>query len=209
MSLKWSIAGLFFVALISFANASISFSVAADRLNGTGGAGDPAPLGSLVALIADTNNDGVTAWAGNLSVGGFLDHSAISTPDTDLILALATLNANTLTAGVFFDWFPMLSPSGSWGTGDLLYLAWFPTYTIATTSLFAGAPYGLVALGATPSDGYTVNFEYLSTDASGLFGPGTMPATTANLQIQAVPEPSCLLALAGLGLVGWMRRRRR
>lgn len=212
MKLKLILAAALTAAGFSASQASVTLSVTADMLRDM--SSNPASTNSLVALIADTDNNGVQAWQGSLSLGGYLDTSF----NSDLILGLRTLGANSGTSGVFGDVFgtggpgdPLLSFSGNWGAGDNLYLAWFPSYTISTSASVGGDYYGIVSLGATPSDGSTVSFDYWTTDdsgnVSGTPNSGSNPVTIANLQVQPVPEPSSFFVLAGLGLMGLLRRR--
>lgn len=208
MTLKPKVLLLLILSLAPIARGSITVNVNADALNGIAGTGSPAPVNALVALVADTDNLGIIAKAGSfgsISGGGFLDTGS----NTDLILGLRTLGTTTLEPGSYIDSFTGLSFSGNWAAGDNLYLVWFPTYTIATTSSTAGDKYGIISLGATPSDGGADTFNYITSDSSFYFNPpgGSDPITIANLTVQPVPEPSSFFVLAGLGLLGFLRRR--
>ena len=192
----------------SLCHASVTINVSAEVLNDAFGVGSPTDEDTLVALVADTNNNGVSVWEGALSVGGFLDNAPSVTPNTDLILGLKTLGFGSGMAGTFYDGFNGLDFTGAWGSGDNLYLVWFPTYTTSTISSVGGASYGSIFLGITPDDTNTANFEYLTAQSTNFAGsPGSMPDAIANLTVQPVPEPSSFFVLAGLGLMGLLRRR--
>ena len=86
--------------------------------------------------------------------------------------------------------------------GDSFALIWFDRGIASGDELVEGDNYGLLedANFAVPNDGVTLaNF--------GAFFGGPDPVITANLQVQAVPEPSAIV-LTGLASLVLLRRRR-
>lgn len=116
-----------------------------------------------------------------------------------------------------------LSSVSGWNAGDPLGLLWFPTLTLASTTIDAGTQYGFYRNGAavdstlawtTPADG-TDNYllGFFTQDGGELSpGPGAAnPAAAGNASFTVggvVPEPSRMM-LGLFGILGLAFRRRR
>jgi len=161
--------------------ATVRFEVIADRLNASA---SPAPVATLILVVADTQNNGLGfPLPGSIAVGNFLDGA------DDLILFRGDLNQSMLnTPGALSADTGPLSFSGAWGPGDNIYLVWFPALTIAANSLAGGESYGAIPIGTTPPDGGTSTPFYVTVDATGVFGPGSAAATSADMTTGAPPE---------------------
>jgi len=195
------------------AEATIRIILTADRLNNAAG-NAAAATSSLVLVIADTDDDGLTVQPGAIALNGFVDGSG----GDDLIIDQMDLSAFSI-AGVLFESTPALSfgsdPNSKWGPDDDIYVIWFPTLTNSSTSVPGGTAYGSVLMGATPTEGATVSLTYLSTSNSSFFGTGSQANTAANQspysnsapsQItltgnQSIPENSAAAVVGTLGAV--------
>lgn len=213
MKLHVSVYLAIFVLVSSLSQASISFNIQADKLKNADGTAAMNQNG-LVLFVSSTSNlvfDPITA--GSLtSVGSSLNGG------DDIILFRS--NLTTYGDGVLDIGTGDLSLASipGWTTGDPLALLWFPTLTLASTTIGAATPYGLYTT-AVPIDGSTwvtptdpssaVPLYFFTADGSD-YGPGSNPALAGNasLTVGAVPEPSrTLLGLIGLGVVALRRRR--
>jgi hypothetical protein len=162
------------------ARATVSFDVAADRLDDSNGA--PVPAGALVLLVADTDGDGLDqAVAGEVSLRSFLDGAS----GDDLIVYRSDLSAlgisgafGVSTGGLELDG----AGGGRWSEGDTLYLVWFPNLSLSTGSLPPGEAYGARALGVTPADGANEALVHVAPINGGTFGGTRIPLSSTNLR---------------------------
>jgi hypothetical protein len=161
-----------------------------------------APEGSLVQLIASTNDNIFTAPSPTSFTGGSSD---------DVILASFAVN---LEPGAFLENI-VFSLGGTLGAGDQLLLRWYPQLTTSASAPGGGSQYGefrtdLVENSSTtnwlvPADGQThdLNFQTMS------FG-GSRPDVEGAANFVVVPEPSTYALMAvGLGAVVVAGRRRK
>ncbi len=210
-----AVAALFTLAL-SDASATVSFSGTFEAFNTSAGSGNPAPITSLVLLIADTTGDGFQGFlSGSSTTVGSLLNSDDEIIYRDDMSAFFTPGVYSLaTPGLTLDSTAASANAGTWSPGDNIAIVWFPTLTVATLSLTAGNSYGMLTAGTTGSDAFSTPgdpgsriWQYYSTDASsGFFEAGNGTPTVANQTV--VPEPTSLL-LAGIASLGLMIRRRR
>jgi hypothetical protein len=215
MKLHVSVFLAIFVLVSSLSQASISFNIQADKLKNADGTAAMNPNG-LVLFVSSTSNlffDPITA--GSLtSVGSSLNggddiilfRSNLTTSGFDGVLDIGTGDLS-------------LASIPGWTTGDPLALLWFPTLTLASTTIGAATPYGLYTMAVpidgsstwvTPTDGLSAVPLYFFTADGSDYGPGSNPALAGNasLTVGAVPEPSrTLLGLIGLVVVALRRRR--
>jgi hypothetical protein len=201
-------AALFLSALLLLSGVArlegaIGLELLVDRLNDAGGSA--APTSTLVLIVADTTGNGLaTAVQGpNLSLQSFLQ----GVDGDDLVVHRTNLAAaaspGVLTASVtgldFAD-----DTSSRWGTGDPLYLLWFPTLTTASVNLSVGVPYGVLPLGNTPADSAYIDFTYVSPTNSGAFGSSPIPPsatnTAANQTSSPPPAPEIVVSGDGSGI---------
>lgn len=129
----------------------------------------------------------------DVTSGEFGDGVAISAEFDPYVFASGTSNPL----------YPDITP------GDAVAIVWFDSGIISGSTLFPGSPYGIItpadvtspqaAALDLPSDGATEDFT--------THFQGDEPIRNANLAFVAVPEPATL-SLAGLGLLGFLRRRR-
>ncbi len=162
------------------ARATVSFDVAADRLDNINGS--PVPAGALVLLVADTDGDGLEqAVAGGVSLRSFLDGAS----GDDLIVYRSDLSAlgisgsfGVSTGGLELDG----AGGGRWSEGDALYLVWFPNLSLSSGSLPPGEAYGAKPLGVTPVDGSNEALVYVAPINGGTFGGARLPLSSTNLR---------------------------
>lgn len=162
------------------ARATVSFDVAADRLDDVNGA--PVPAGALVLLVADTDGDGLgRAVSGDFSLRSFLDGAS----GDDLIVYRSDLSALGIAGsyGVSTGGLELGGTgSGQWSEGDALYLVWFPNLTLSSGALPPGEAYGARVLGLTPADGANEALVYVAPVNSGTFGEARIPLSSTNLR---------------------------
>lgn len=205
---------LFTVMVASSAvQAAVTFNVLAETLRDVGGTA--MAQSGLVLLVSSTTDSSF----GALSEGGSLDVNSLIGDGNDQILAKWNLITNG-TDGLLLDTVSNLNFSGNWGANDAVALYWFPTLTLSSSSLIAGAAYGVWSgppnaedggnAWITPGDGGTVSLNFL-TDSASIGGTGTHPSSLGNasLTVAGVPEPSRMLLLLGGVLGVFMRRHRR
>ena len=162
------------------ARATVSFDVAADRLDDINGS--PVPAGALVLLVADTDGDGLgQVTAGEVSLRSFLDGAS----GDDLIVYRSDLSAlgiggsyGVSTGGLELGG----AGTGQWSQGDALYLVWFPSLSLSSGSVSPGEAYGARALGVTPVDGANEAFVYVAPINGGTFGGARIPLSSTNLR---------------------------
>lgn len=161
-----------------------------------------APVGSLVQLVASTNDSIFTAPSADSFTGDSSD---------DFVVASFEVN---LEPGAFLEDI-VFSLAGTLGTGDQLMLRWFPQLTLTAAAPGADAQYGefrtdAIENGSTtnwtvPADGSTHELYFLTSSAG-----GTRPNSEGAANFVVVPEPStyALMVVGAAGLVGYARRRR-
>jgi len=163
--------------------------------------GDQLAQGGLVLLIADTNlSDGgfEPLQAGSsLNVGSLLNGDDQIIASTSIMNTPSVAQTTPLTIGLMSSQFPNLT------TGDPLAVVWFSDLTSSSSVLPSGETYGLYS-SVTPNDGDpwltplaggTINLEFLTSAAGGMYpetdGYATMTA------MSAVPEPATYSLIAG------------
>jgi hypothetical protein len=187
------------ILLGSEASATVRFTLTADRLNNASGSA-AASSSSLVLVIADTADDGVSVSPGAAALYSMADGSG----GDDLIIYRTDLSASG-TSGVLFDTTPALdlalAANGVWNAGDDIYVVWFPGLTTNPGSPSAGDAYGVIKVGETPADGATESFSYITLTNSGNYGTGSQTDTAAN---QTIPTPNSAptdISLTGTSIV--------
>jgi len=200
------------------ANAAVVINVTAADLQSTAGSpGTAIPAGALAILVADTTGVAApTTLSSNsaLSVGSTL--TLTSAGDTYQILFAWNSSLGSGSPGALSDTTGSIPGTTA---GNPVFLMWFPTLTLASTTSGAGTHYGeyggaqatgdLAGNGSDPwvmpSPGATVNMNVLTSDNSGV----TPYASLQSPNVTPVPEPSSIaLVLIGLfGAVGLVRRR--
>ena len=199
-----TLAGLAF-AIVAPAQVTIAFG--AGTLNNSGGT--PLPTGTLVILVADTQNNGFgTLSTGSLTVGSLLNGD-------DQVLFRATINISD-PQGSVQDILSNASFTGNWNAGDALALIWLPGLTSASNTFSNGQSYGLFTTTSpaagdpwvTPTSGSLG----ISLSFATQMGGGTYANSLGNASLTAIPEPSTYAAITGaamLGLAAWRRRFQR
>lgn len=195
---------LILVSSVLAASAQISFNLQFSDFgdnNLTGIAdetGDVASGLSWGLLVAETGNDfsnpittqiGISTADGAELAPGFRFYSGGTTIEFDPFRGvIAASNSITLNSPGF-------------GTGDSFALIWFQRGFTSGDTLNVGDNYGLLTRDEflIPSAGATEDFSFLFGD--------TDPIRSADLTVQAVPEPSSIL-LISLASTFLLRRRR-
>lgn len=173
-------------------------------------AGALVPTSGLGLLLADTAGDGFGAInAGGISAGDMVG-------SFDYIIYRADFSAFG-TDGVWSQSTGLLTLTGSWTAGDNLAFVWFPTLTIASTTVSGGVSYGLLSnsgIWTTPADGTSTTdpYQIISVTNNGFFSSNAATLSVTDNQSQAslttVPEPATLALFAG-GLTAFVIFRRR
>jgi hypothetical protein len=200
------------------ANAAVVINVTAGDLTSTAGSpGTLIPDDALAILVADTTG---TASPTNLDPSSSLAVGSNLTltggGDTYQILAVWNSGLGSGQQGLLSDTTGNIAGTTA---GNELYLLWFPTLTLATTTAGSGTHYGeyggttesageIVGNGSAawvmPSPGANVSLV-ATTPSEG----GVSPYSELQATLTTVPEPSSIaLVLIGLfGAVGLVRRR--
>ncbi len=197
-------------------HASISWNIQADLLKNSGGvAMSTSGLVLFVSSTSDAIFDSILENS-STSIGSSLNGS------DDKVLFRANLSSYgngvlDLATGDL-----NLSSVTGWTSGDPLALMWFPTLTMASSTIAAGTQYGFYRNNVpvdgsqawvTPGDPSSANALTFFTQDGVDFSPGAgaaNPASAGNasLTVGAVPEPSrSLLGLIGIGVLALRRRR--
>jgi len=203
------------LASITSSKATVTLGLQADELrNDSGTAIGPTSLFLLVSSTTDGIFDSLTADS-STAIGSLI----AGTDDRivfrgDLQSSFANYGGNG-ALDVTASGLDLSSVSG-WSQGDKLALLWFPTLTTASSTIPAGAKYGLYtdavgidgsAIWATPADGGTVNLAFY-TSGGATIGSGSNPASAGNASFTVAPEPSRMM-LGLFGILGLAFRRRR
>jgi hypothetical protein len=202
------------------ANATVTINVTAGDLHTSGGS-SIIPAGALAILVADTSGLGLAGGVNNLAAGSSLTNGGDLTIQGggtgDQIIMEWNSSASSATAGLLADSITGLTITAPLATGQNVYVMWFPTLTLASTTIGAGVSYGgyggtaatLIADAGSdpwtlPSNGASVNINALTPSEGGL-----TPVAALSANFATVPEPSSIaLVVIGLfGAVGLLRRR--
>ncbi len=181
--------------------------------------GSPVSTTSLALLVADTSGAG---FGGILNASALINqYSTITSTTTGsnlMVLWRSDFSAFGTNGIVSFAATP-LTLQGSWVAGDKLAIVWFPTLTLANTSLAGGTSYGLITNSnwVTPTNGGTtpIPYQVISTTNNGAFTSNANTSNLTNAQTNAtftvVPEPGSLslLLLGGCGLFAARRYLKR
>jgi hypothetical protein len=202
---------------VSFAQAAITLETEFATLYDANGT-TPIGAGKIGILVADTDGTGITnALNSILTEGTFLGGNS-----DDLIVAVFSsinnVNGDPSTSG--FSNISNLTYSGNFSAGDSLYLLWFPTITVAGSTVIDGTVYGIyrsdtinsasganIAFIAPPDNGSYTLAAYLESIAP---GSGVTAQDFTASQVAAVPEPSttAILVMLGIGGILFQFRRR-
>lgn len=208
-----------FLLLASTGHATVTIGIQGDTLKDSSGTAlTSTGLFLLVSSTSDATFDSIVAGS-STSIGSSLnggDDRIVFRGDLQSSFANSGSTAGVLDVNATG---LNLSSVSGWSAGDPLSLLWFPTLTTASGTIAVGTQYGRYtnslaidgsAAWVTPSDTFSVNLGFYTTDA-GFLGAGSNPANAGNasLTVDAVPEPSrSVLGLIGFGMLALRRRRR-
>jgi hypothetical protein len=205
--------------------ATITFDFQVDLIQTTL-VGTPVPANGLVLLVADTSHNGfgafgVTSLGGGNGAGDATSLALFTSAGSDdLIVWRGDLSVQG--PGVLTDTpsFTLGTYAGAtWNAGDPLALVWFPTLTLNSVATTPGVAYGLFSSATplsgsawvTPADGSSIYALIEITMNGATLGPGPSPNSelVASQSVSAIPEPSSVAMLAGVGalVVASIRRR--
>jgi len=154
----------FFAGFATMASASVSMTIAAEKLKDSSGV--DIPVTGVVCLVVDANGDGFSGPATDAFV-----------QDDDVLVEKWTIADANNTAGALFV-NATVSYTGDMTEGDSVALMWFPSLTSASTEPGEAVAYGMytATVGAEldnsnpwvlPADGTIgYNLYFLTTDAT-------------------------------------------
>jgi hypothetical protein len=204
------LAWLLLVAVSVSRAASVNIAIDAGQLYNS--IGTALPAGSLVLLIADTNNNGFgSLLPSTLAAGDYVNGD-------DQILYRGEVMIDGGLSITLFGGTPVPLGEGQFSnlqTGDALSIVWFPDLDSTSNSVAAGASYGQFtttnpqngsSMWSVPNAGSSIDLKFL-TQATG----GAYSEMTAYAGLVVVPEPRDW-ALSAVGLIfilTVLRRRER
>ncbi len=212
MTLRKSICSLLLLVLSGgLAFGTITINLELDQIKDPGGN----PADALIILVADTGGDGIQSI---LIPGGVNVFDFVGENDNDQVIATGF----TAISGVAQLAFPGIN-FGDYDTGFEASVAfgvfWINGFTPSGggLTLFGGENYGFYtdpngidgsAPWFAPADGATVSLKFHTVDALFL-GAGTNAAAFGITNLTVIPAPSTylLMALGGVGLLFYTRRR--
>ena len=199
---KLLLSAIAFVACSLSAHATVTINLGGGYIYFADGT-TKAPLGSLLQLVASTNDNIFSAPTPGSFTGGSSD---------DVVIASFEVNQEP---GIFLEDI-VFSLGGTLGVGDQLMLRWFPSLTLSASAPGGGEQYGefrtdAVENGSTtnwlvPADGQTHDLNFLTIAAG-----GTRPDAEGAANFVVVPEPStvALLGFGGIAAAAGLLRKRR
>lgn len=208
-----------FLALLALpfplAAVTVSFNIEAESLQLPGGQG-PAPIQSLVLLVADTGGDGFQP----VRPGILTDVGSAIDGQNDVIIYRGDYSV-TEQPGLLFETVTLNFDAPTfWQAGDGIGLYWFPALTLATPATTIDDQYGLYTDPAgidgsdpwiAPPGGSVINLTFINGAAVILFDgliDGSNPAAAGFADQVVVPEPAWTALAIGM-LVLLLRPLRR
>lgn len=206
--------------MIAASQASVTINFGMGNMYSSTGTTTAFPSGGLLNLLALDSGTWSSAYP-NLATALSTNTSSWTLPGTTLVGQIANDDSGGagVTGGAF-----SFSYSGNFGAGDQLLIVAYPGLTLASSSPGAGKAGffyrtdsivdGSLIAYVAPADGGAYDlFSYTGdlggTSPNNQFTSGT--GATGGQGFTTVPEPStyALLAMSGIGMAGYVIRRRR
>lgn len=208
------------VGISASSQASVAINFGMGDMYSSTGTTTAFPSGGRLNLLALDSGTWASAYP-SLITALSTNTSSWTLPGTTLVGAIANDDSGGpgSTGGVF-----NFSYSGGFGVGDQLLLVAYPTLTLASSAPGNGTPGfffrtdsvidGSDIAWIAPADGSTVSLFAYTLGAGGSLPNNQFTSgvgATGGQGFTTVPEPStyALLAMSGIGMAGYMIRRRR
>lgn len=207
-------------ALVTGSQASVTINFGMGSMYSSTGTTTAFPSGGLINLLALDSGTWSSAYP-NLATALSTNTSSWTLPGTTLVGQIANDDSggSGVTGGAF-----SYSYSGGFGAGDQLLIVAYPGLTLSslapgagkagffyrTDSILDGSDIAYIA----PADGGTYTLATYTLDLGGSVANNQFTSgvgATGGQGFTTVPEPStyALLAMSGIGMAGYVIRRRR